>query len=144
MREAADWVEYWQRARATLALVKLRRSHGFGRAAQREILEYRQRSRQPRSNRLQDPQEYARAATEFSKVMKRVDPSIKLTGFGDMQLEDFPLGPQFLYRKTEWVERAQLILEQAGDRIDYIALHRYAHPYNRRFVRNPDGIRDRF
>ena len=27
------------------------------------------------------------------------------------------------------MERAQLILEQAGDRIDYMALHKYAHPY---------------
>jgi len=29
--------------------------------------------------------------------------------------------------KSEWVERAQLMLEQAGERIDYMALHRYAH-----------------
>jgi alpha-N-arabinofuranosidase len=30
--------------------------------------------------------------------------------------------------KSEWVERAQLILEQAGEHIDYMAFHRYAHP----------------
>jgi len=32
--------------------------------------------------------------------------------------------------RSEWVERTQLILEQAGDNIDYMALHRYAHMDN--------------
>lgn len=31
-------------------------------------------------------------------------------------------------QKSEWVERAQMMLEQAGDRVDYMAFHRYAHP----------------
>ena len=34
-----------------------------------------------------------------------------------------------IHMNTEWVERAQLMLEQAGDRIDYMSIHRYAHPY---------------
>jgi alpha-N-arabinofuranosidase len=40
--------------------------------------------------------------------------------------EDYPF-PDFTGIKTEWVERTQLILEQAGTNIDYMALHRYAH-----------------
>jgi alpha-N-arabinofuranosidase len=62
--------------------------------------------------------------------MKRVDPDIKLIASAVCSWEDFPLGPDFLYRNTEWVERAQLMLEQAGDRIDYLAIHRYAHLLN--------------
>ena len=62
--------------------------------------------------------------------MKRVDPDIKLIASAVCSWEDFPLHSQFLYRKTEWVERTQLLLEQAGDRIDYLAIHRYAHPYD--------------
>jgi alpha-N-arabinofuranosidase len=40
--------------------------------------------------------------------------------------EDYPF-PDFAGIRTEWVERTQLILEQAGANIDYMALHRYAH-----------------
>jgi len=34
------------------------------------------------------------------------------------------LPPDALPVKSEWVERTQLMLEQAGERIDYMALHR--------------------
>jgi alpha-L-arabinofuranosidase len=61
--------------------------------------------------------------------MKRVDPGIKLVASGVSLWEDYPL-PDFKSCKTELVERAQLVLEQAGDRIDYMAIHRYANPYN--------------
>jgi len=54
------------------------------------------------------PQEYARAYIEFSKVMKRVDPDIKLIASGVCSWEDHPLGPQFLYQKSEWVERGTI------------------------------------
>jgi alpha-N-arabinofuranosidase len=58
--------------------------------------------------------------------MKRVDPDIKLIASAVSNWEDGPLSPMDLNNKTEWVERTQLMLEQAGDRIDYMALHRYA------------------
>ena len=38
------------------------------------------------------------------------------------------LGRPSCFAESEWVERAQLMLEQAGDHIDYMAFHRYAHP----------------
>jgi len=61
--------------------------------------------------------------------MKRVDPDIKLVASAVCRWEDQPFAPMFMDQKTEWVERAQLMLEQAGDRIDYMAIHRYSHPY---------------
>ena len=128
MREAADWVEYCN-GTGDSALVKLRRAHGFEKPHNVKYWSIGNEVDSPGQIGYKTPQEYARAATEYSKVMKRVDPSIKLVASATCSWEDFPLGPQFLYRKTEWVERAQLILEQAGDRIDYMALHKYAHPY---------------
>jgi alpha-N-arabinofuranosidase len=128
MREAADWVEYCNSA-GNSELANLRRAHGFEKPHNVKYWSIGNEVDSPGQIGYKTPQEYARAATEYSKVMKRVDPSIKLTASATCSWEDFPLGPQFLYRKTEWVERAQLILEQAGDRIDYMALHKYAHPY---------------
>ena len=128
MREAADWVEYCNGTGDT-TLVKLRREHGFEEPHGVKYWGIGNEVDSPGQIGYKTPQEYARACTEFSKVMKRVDPSIKLIASAACSWEDFPLGPQFLYRKTEWVERAQLMLEQAGDRIDYMSLHKYAHPY---------------
>ena len=128
MREAADWVEYCNGTGET-ALVKLRREHGFPEPHKVKYWGIGNEIDSPNQIGYKTPQEYARAYTEFSKVMKRVDPDIKLVASAVCGWEDFPLMPQFLSRKTEWVERARLILEQAGDRIDYMAIHRYAHPY---------------
>ena len=128
MREAADWVEYCNGTGET-ALVKLRREHGFVPPHKVKYWGIGNEVDSPGQIGYKTPQEYARAFTEFSKVMKRVDPDIKLVASAACSWEDRPLGPQFLNRPTEWVERAQLMLEQAGDRIDYMALHKYAHPY---------------
>jgi alpha-N-arabinofuranosidase len=129
MREAADWVEYCNGTGDT-AQAKLRREHGFSEPHQVKYWGIGNEVDSPQQIGYKTPQEYARAYTEFSKVMKRVDPDIKLIASAVCSWEDFPLGPQFLYRKTEWVERTQQMLEQAGDRIDYLAIHRYAHPYD--------------
>ncbi len=128
MREAADWVEYCN-GTGDSALAKLRRAHGFEKPHNVKYWSIGNEVDSPGQIGYKTPQEYARAVTEYSKVMKRVDPTIKLSASAACSWEDAPLGPQFLYRKTEWVERAQLMLEQAGDRIDYMALHKYAHPY---------------
>jgi len=58
-------------------------------------------------------QEYARAFTEFGKVMKWVDPNINL------------IASAVSLWQGNIVERAQLLLEQAGDLIDYMSLHWY-------------------
>jgi alpha-N-arabinofuranosidase len=129
MRQAADWVEYCNGTGET-ALVKLRHEHGFPEPHNVKYWGIGNEVDSPGEIGYKTPQEYARALTEFSKVMKRVDPDIKLIASAACSWEDHPLVPQFLYRATEWVERAQLMLEQAGDRIDYLAIHRYAHPYD--------------
>ena len=128
MREAADWVEYCN-GTGDSALVKLRREHGFKEPHQVKYWGIGNEVDGPWQIGYKTPQEYARAVTEFGKVMKRVDPDIKLIAAAVSLWEDFP---RSLYsaRKTEWVERTQLILEQAGDFIDYLALHRYAHLNN--------------
>ena len=128
MREAADWVEYCNGTGDT-ALVKLRYKHGFTEPLKVKYWGIGNEVDSPGQIGYKTPQEYARAYTEYSKVMKRVDPDIKLIASAVCSWEDFPLGPEFLYRPTEWVERTQQLLEQAGDRIDYLAIHRYAHPY---------------
>jgi alpha-L-arabinofuranosidase len=128
MREAADWVEYCN-GTGDSALVKLRREHGFAAPHKVKYWGIGNEVDSPGQIGMKTPQEYARAYTEYSKVMKRVDPEIKLVASLVCHWEDRPLIPDFLNRPTEWVERAQLMLEQAGDRIDYIAIHRYAHAY---------------
>jgi alpha-N-arabinofuranosidase len=129
MREAADWVEYCNGTGDT-ALVKLRREHGFSEPHKIKYWGIGNEVDALFQIGYKTPEEYAREFTEFSKVMKRVDPDIKLVASGLSIWEDNPLPPIFPDPKTEWVERAQLMLEQAGDRIDHIAIHRYAHPRN--------------
>jgi alpha-N-arabinofuranosidase len=126
MREAADWVEYCNGTGET-ALVKLRQKHGYAAPHKVKYWGIGNEVDGPHQIGYKTPQEYARAYTEFSKVMKRVDPDIKLVASAVCLWEDQP--PRFLDQKSEWVERAQLMLEQAGDRIDYMAFHRYSHPY---------------
>ena len=131
MREAADWVEYCNGTGDT-ALVKLRREHGFEEPHKVKYWGIGNEVDSQGQIGYKTPHEYARSVTEFSKVMKRVDPDIKLIASAVSLWEDLPLevGPRFLDPKTDWVERTQLMLEQAGDRIDYLAIHRYAHPYD--------------
>jgi len=129
MREAADWVEYCNGTGDT-APVKLRRQHGF--AAPHKVKYWGIGNEVDSLIEIgaKTPQEYARAYTEYSKVMKRVDPEIKLIASAACRWEDYPQSRSYPEPKPEWVERAQLMLEQAGDRIDYMAIHRYAHTYD--------------
>jgi len=126
MKEAADWVEYCNGTGET-ALVKLRRKHGFEQPHKVNYWSIGNEVDSPGQIGYKTPQEYARAITEFSKVMKRVDPQIKVIASAVCSWEDHPLGPQFLYRNTEWIERVQQMLEQGGERINYLAIHRYTH-----------------
>ncbi len=126
MREAADWVEYCNGTGDT-ELVNLRRKHGFKDPHKVKYWGIGNEVDGPWQLGYKTPQEYARAVTEFSKVMKRVDPNINLVASAVSLWEDHPLS-QFPDQHSRWVERTQLILEQAGDIVDYLAIHRYAHP----------------
>jgi alpha-N-arabinofuranosidase len=118
MREARDWVEYCNGTQDT-ALVKLRRQHGYDAPHRVRYWGIGNEVDGPWQIGYKTPEEYARAYLEFAKVMKWADPSIKL------------IASAISLWKGPIVERAQLLIEQAGDFIDYLALHWY--------VGNPDN-----
>jgi alpha-N-arabinofuranosidase len=118
MREARDWVEYCNGTQDS-ALVSLRRKHGFEEPYQVKYWGIGNEVDGPWQIGYKTPQEYARAFTEFGKVMKWVDPKIKLIASAVSLWEG------------DITERAQLLVEQAGNLIDYMALHWY--------VGNPDN-----
>jgi alpha-N-arabinofuranosidase len=118
MREARDWVEYCNGTHDS-ALVKLRSEHGF---ADPHRVKYWGIGNEVDGHwqiGYKTPQEYARAFTEFAKVMKWVDPQIKLVASA---ISDWD---------GEIVERTQLLLQEAGELIDYLSIHWY--------VGNPDN-----
>ncbi|MCC6616116.1 MAG: alpha-N-arabinofuranosidase [Anaerolineae bacterium] len=112
MREARDWVEYCNGTSET-ALVKLRRQHGYEAPHQVKYWGIGNEVDGHWQIGFKTAQEYARAATEFAKIMKWADPTIKIVASAVSLWEG------------DLVERAQLLLEQAGNKIDYMALHWY-------------------
>lgn len=117
-REARDWVEYCN-GTADTALVKLRHKHGFDAPHQVKYWGIGNEVDGHWQIGYKTPEEYARAYTEFGKVMRWVDPGIKLIAAAGCTW------------KADMVERAQLLLEQAGNLVDYLAIHWY--------VGNPDN-----
>jgi alpha-N-arabinofuranosidase len=112
MREARDWVEYCNGTSDT-ALVRLRTAHG-----------------QPEPHRVRywgignevdgawqvgarTAREYARLYHEFAKVMRWTDPAIRLVASATSDWDG------------DIVERAWTLVEEAGDLIDYMAIHWY-------------------
>jgi alpha-N-arabinofuranosidase len=112
MREARDWVEYCN-GTGDSAPVKLRREHGYPEPHNVRYWGIGNEVDGHWQIGYKTPGEYARAFTEFGKVMKWVDPGIKLIASA---ISDW---------KGELVERPRLLLEQAGDLIDYLSLHWY-------------------
>lgn len=112
MREAADWVAYCN-GTAKTALGKLRGEHGFEEPHRVKYWGIGNEVDGSWQIGYKTAQEYARAFTEFGKVMKWVDRDIKLVAAAvSLWTGDF-------------IERGQLLLEQAGNIIDYMALHWY-------------------
>ena len=112
MREARDWVEYCNGA-ADTALVRLRRRNGSDAPHGVQYWGVGNEVDGPWQMGMKTPEEYARALAEYAKLMKLVDPSIKVVAsWTSGWFED-------------WVERGQLLLEQAADLIDYMAIHWY-------------------
>jgi alpha-N-arabinofuranosidase len=112
MREARDWVEYCNGTRDT-ELVKLRQLHGYPKPHRVKYWGIGNEVDGHWQIGYKTSEEYARAFTEFGKVMKWVDPNIKLVAAA---ISDW---------KGSFVERTRLLLEQAGDLIDYLSLHWY-------------------
>jgi alpha-N-arabinofuranosidase len=117
MREARDWVEYCNGTQPT-HFANLRRKHGFEQPHRVKYWAVGNEVDGPWQIGFRTPDEYARMLTEYAKVMKWVDPTIKLIASA-VSLWD-----------KDFVERAQLMIEQAGNHIDYMGLHWY--------IGNPD------
>jgi alpha-N-arabinofuranosidase len=112
LREARDWVEYCN-GTGNSHLVNLRHQHGF---PQPHKVKYWGIGNEVDGHwqiGYKTPEEYARAFTEFGKVMKWVDPQIKLIASA---VSDW---------NSPFAERIQLLLEQAGDLADYLSIHWY-------------------
>jgi alpha-N-arabinofuranosidase len=112
MREARDWVEYCNGS-GDAAPVKLRESHGY---PQPHGVKYWGIGNEVDGHwqiGYKTPEEYARVFTEFGKVMKWVDPNIKLIASA---VSDW---------KGQITERTHRLMEQAGDLVDYLSLHWY-------------------
>ena len=125
MREARDWLEYCNGAQNT-ALANLRRKNGYDAPHNVKYWGIGNEVDGPWQIGFKTPEEYARAYTEYAKVMKWTDPSIKLFASAVSLWEH------------DWPERAQLLLEQAGNLIDYMALHWYVGNDKDRGYRSDD------
>ena len=112
MREARDWVDYCNSAQNT-ALANLRRQHGFDAPHNVKYWGIGNEVDGEWQIGYKTPEEYARAYKEFAKVMRWVDPSIKL------------LASAISNWRAEFVERIQLLLDHAPNLIDYLAIHWY-------------------
>lgn len=136
MREARDWLEYCNGTKDT-ALVRLRKAHGYDAPHNVKYWGIGNEVDGPWQIGYKSPDEYARAYTEYAKVMKWTDPNIKLFASAVSVWE------------RDFVERAQLLLEQttsaakrSGDNvenlIDYMALHWYVGNNEKRGYRIDD------
>jgi alpha-L-arabinofuranosidase len=112
MREARDWLEYCNATKDT-TLVKLRKQHGYEKPHNVKYWGIGNEVDGPWQIGYKTPEEYARSYLEFAKVMKWTDPSIQL------------LASAVSLWSPEFVERTQLLIEQAGKLIDYMAIHWY-------------------
>ena len=114
MREARDWVEYCNSATDS-ALANMRRANGHD--APHKIKYWGIGNEVDGQWQMghKTPEEYARTYKEFAKVMRLVDPSIKLIA---AVTSDWRYQP---------VERTQLLFEQAPDFLDYLSVHWYVN-----------------
>ncbi len=112
MREARDWVEYCNSATDS-ALANMRRANGFDAPHNVKYWGIGNEVDGQWQIGYKTPEEYARTYKEFAKVMRWVDPSIRLIASAT----------------TDWryqpVERTQLLFEGAPDLLDYLAIHWY-------------------
>jgi alpha-N-arabinofuranosidase len=125
MREARDWLEYCNGTKDT-ALVRLRSEHGYQQPHNVRYWGIGNEVDGPWQIGFKTADEYARAYTEFAKVMKWTDPSIKL------------LASAISVWDEGFVERTQQLLEQAGNLVDYLAIHWYVGNDAKRGYREDD------
>lgn len=122
MREARDWVEYCNSASAS-TLADMRRANGFQEPHNVKYWGIGNEVDGEWQIGYKTPDEYARTYKEFAKVMRMVDPSIKLIA---------SLSTDWRYQP---VERTQLLFEQAADLLDYLAIHWYVGNHDDDFAK---------
>ncbi len=112
LREAHDWVEYCN-GQAGTALANQRIAHGWARPHDVKYWGIGNEVDGEWQIGAKTPQEYARAFKEFGKVMKWADPSIRLLASATCRWD------------AGFVERAQLLVEEAPTLLDYMSIHWY-------------------
>ncbi|MCX6887744.1 MAG: hypothetical protein NTX27_22220 [Verrucomicrobia bacterium] len=110
-KEAADLVAYCNLEASKHPLAKLRASHGFSKPFGIRFWEL-----DNEVHRWFEPEEYARAAVEYSKAMKAVDPTIQigLVTYGERLKANGK--PRVTYH-----ERIPAMLDIAGHHVDFLA-----------------------
>ncbi len=121
LREARDWVEYCNGQQPT-SLVKMRHANGYEQPHNVRYWGIGNEVDGPWQIGYKTAYEYARAYTEFAKVMRLVDPTIELIASGVSAWN------------SDWVERTQQLIEHAGPAIDYIGIHWYMGNINQDFA----------
>jgi alpha-N-arabinofuranosidase len=112
MREARDWVEYCNGTTDT-ALVRMRAAHGHPEPHGVRYWGIGNEVDGAWQIGAKTADEYARTYHEFAKVMRWTDPSIRLIASATSDWDG------------DIVERAQTLVEEAGDLIDYVSIHWY-------------------
>ena len=112
LREARDWVEYCNGTTET-SLAKLRAEHG---SLEPHAVRYWGIGNEVDGHwqiGAKTAGEYARTYHEFAKLMRWTDPSIELIASATSDWD------------VDVVERAQALVEEAGELIDYMSIHWY-------------------
>ncbi|NDJ54031.1 MAG: alpha-N-arabinofuranosidase [Chloroflexi bacterium] len=112
LREARDWLEYCNGTQET-DIVKLRHANGYEDPHNVRYWGIGNEVDGPWDIGYKSAEDYARIFSEYSRYMRMVDPSIVL------------IASVVSSWHTNFVERTQLLIEQAGPAIDYLALHWY-------------------
>ena len=122
MREARDWVEYCNSASES-ALANERRANGYD--APHNVKYWGIGNEVDGEWQIghKTPEEYARTYKEFAKVMRWVDPSIRLIA---------AVTSGWRYQP---VERTQLLFEHAPDLLDYLSIHWYVGNHENDFAK---------
>jgi alpha-N-arabinofuranosidase len=112
LREARDWVEYCNGTSDT-ALVRLRATHGYPEPHRIRYWGIGNEVDGSWQIGAKSAAEYARAYHEYAKVMRWTDPGIRLVASLTSDWEGDIVG------------RAQALVEEAGDLVDYGSIHWY-------------------
>ena len=112
LREARDWVEYCNGTSDT-ALVRLRARHGHVEPYGVRYWGIGNEVDGAWQLGAKGPIDYARAYHEFAKAMRWTDPDIRLIASATSDWDG------------DIVERVQVLVEEAPDLIDYLAIHWY-------------------